>query len=185
MGDEYSAAVQTGAGAHPASCTMRICSLSPGVKRPGGVALNTHRYLVPRLKKEYCYITASPLRLHSSLWVQFYFLSGNFDVAFDLYSENHRRFLIITISYLIPAPHLPDCTVQMLYCGWYEFWILAAYLLHSCTVDGFESGGERRVARAHFARIREHFLTGPSISHYITAFNYDFCASEDPPPTSC
>jgi hypothetical protein len=34
--------VQTGSGAHPASCTMGTGVLSPGVKRGRGVMLTTH-----------------------------------------------------------------------------------------------------------------------------------------------
>jgi len=39
--------VQTGAGAHPASCTMGTGSL-PGIKCGRGVLLTTHPLLVPR-----------------------------------------------------------------------------------------------------------------------------------------
>jgi hypothetical protein len=53
-GATFSAPVQTGLGAYPASCTMGTGSC-PGVKRPGRgrvVALTTHPHLAPRLKKE-------------------------------------------------------------------------------------------------------------------------------------
>jgi hypothetical protein len=40
--------VQTGSGAHPASCTMGTGVLSPGVKRGRSVMLTTHPYLVTR-----------------------------------------------------------------------------------------------------------------------------------------
>jgi hypothetical protein len=40
--------VQTGSGAHPASCTMGTGRLSPGVKRGRGVTLTAHPHLVPR-----------------------------------------------------------------------------------------------------------------------------------------
>jgi hypothetical protein len=40
--------VQTGSGAHPASCTMGTGILSPGVKRGRGVTLTTHPHLVLR-----------------------------------------------------------------------------------------------------------------------------------------
>jgi hypothetical protein len=44
-----SVCVQTGSGAHPASCTMDTGGvLSPGVKRGRGVMLTTHPHLVPR-----------------------------------------------------------------------------------------------------------------------------------------
>jgi hypothetical protein len=53
--------VQTGSGAHPASCTM---VLSLGVKRSRGVMLTTHPPLVPRSWMSRSY-TSSPLkRLH-------------------------------------------------------------------------------------------------------------------------
>jgi hypothetical protein len=40
--------VQTGSGAHPASCPMGTGVLSPEVKRGRGVTLTTHPHLVPR-----------------------------------------------------------------------------------------------------------------------------------------
>jgi hypothetical protein len=40
--------VQTGSGAHPASCTMGTGGPFPGVKRGRGVTLTTHPRLVPR-----------------------------------------------------------------------------------------------------------------------------------------
>jgi hypothetical protein len=40
--------VQTGSGAHPASCTISTGVVSPGVKRGRGVTLTTHPHLVPR-----------------------------------------------------------------------------------------------------------------------------------------
>jgi hypothetical protein len=40
--------VQTGSGAHPASCTMGTGGPFPGVKRSRGVMLTTHPHLVPR-----------------------------------------------------------------------------------------------------------------------------------------
>jgi hypothetical protein len=41
--------VQTGSGAHPASCTKGTGGPFPGVKRGRGVMLTTHPHLVPRL----------------------------------------------------------------------------------------------------------------------------------------
>jgi hypothetical protein len=41
--------VQTGSGAHPASCTMGTVGPFPGVKRGRGVTQTTHPHLVPRL----------------------------------------------------------------------------------------------------------------------------------------
>jgi hypothetical protein len=40
--------VQTGSGAHPASCTMGTGGPFPGGKRDRGVTLTTHPHLVPR-----------------------------------------------------------------------------------------------------------------------------------------
>ena len=50
-GAKFSATVQTGPGAHPASCTMGTGSFS-GVKSGRGVELTTHSHLAPRLRKE-------------------------------------------------------------------------------------------------------------------------------------
>ena len=52
VGARFSAPVQTGLGAHPASCTMGTGSLFRGLSGRG-VALTTHHRLAPRLKKEY------------------------------------------------------------------------------------------------------------------------------------
>ena len=58
-GRDFSAPVQIGPGAHPASCTMGTGSFL-GVKRPGrGVDHPPH--LAPRLKEEQSYISAPPL----------------------------------------------------------------------------------------------------------------------------
>jgi hypothetical protein len=46
-GARFSAPVQTGRGAHPASCTMGTGSF-PGIKYGRGVLLTTHPFLVPR-----------------------------------------------------------------------------------------------------------------------------------------
>jgi len=51
VGTRFSAHVQTGPGAHPASYTMGT-GFFLGVKCGRGVALTTHPNLVPRLKKE-------------------------------------------------------------------------------------------------------------------------------------
>jgi hypothetical protein len=40
--------VQTGSGAHPASCTTGTGGPFPGVERCRGVTLTTHPHLVPR-----------------------------------------------------------------------------------------------------------------------------------------
>jgi len=52
--------VQTGSGAHPASCTMGTGVPFPGVKRGWGVTLTTHPDLVPRSRMTKSYIS-SPL----------------------------------------------------------------------------------------------------------------------------
>jgi hypothetical protein len=49
-GARFSAPVQTGPGAHPASCTMGTGSF-PGVKSGRGVTLTPHSLLVPRSRK--------------------------------------------------------------------------------------------------------------------------------------
>jgi hypothetical protein len=51
VGARFSAHVQTGPGAHPASYTMGNGSLFPGVKRSGR-GINHPPHLAPRLKKE-------------------------------------------------------------------------------------------------------------------------------------
>jgi hypothetical protein len=50
-GARFSAHVQTGLGAHPASCTMATESF-PGVKRGRDVTLTSHLLLVPLVMKE-------------------------------------------------------------------------------------------------------------------------------------
>jgi hypothetical protein len=53
--------VQTGSGAHPASCTMRTEGPFSGVKRGRGVTLNTHPYLVPRSWMSRNYTSSPPI----------------------------------------------------------------------------------------------------------------------------
>ena len=50
MGARFSASVQTGPGAHPASCTMGTGSF-PGVKSGRGVTLTSHPFIVPWTRK--------------------------------------------------------------------------------------------------------------------------------------
>jgi hypothetical protein len=52
--------VQTGSGAHPASCTMGTGGPFPGAKRGRGVTLTTHPHVVPRSRMSRSY-TSSPL----------------------------------------------------------------------------------------------------------------------------
>ena len=59
-GSRFSAPVQTGPGAHPASCTMGTGSF-PGVKSGRGVTLTPHPLLVPMVMKEYSYISTPPM----------------------------------------------------------------------------------------------------------------------------
>jgi hypothetical protein len=54
--------VQTGSGAHPASCTVGTGGSFPGVKRGRGVMLTTHPLLVPRLRNERGYNSSPPMR---------------------------------------------------------------------------------------------------------------------------
>jgi hypothetical protein len=60
----FSLCVQTGSGAHPASCTMGTGVLSPGVKRRRGVMLATHPHLVPRSRMSRSNTSSPPKRLH-------------------------------------------------------------------------------------------------------------------------
>jgi hypothetical protein len=50
VGAKFSAPVQTGPGAHSASCTMGIGFFFPGVESGRGVTLNLHPVLAPRYK---------------------------------------------------------------------------------------------------------------------------------------
>ena len=50
-GARFSVPVQTGPGAHPASCTIGTGSF-PGVKSGRGVTLTPHPHLVPLVMKE-------------------------------------------------------------------------------------------------------------------------------------
>jgi hypothetical protein len=56
----FSEPVQTGPGAHAASCTMGTESF-PGVKSGRGVTLTPHSLLVPLAMKEYSYTTTPPM----------------------------------------------------------------------------------------------------------------------------
>jgi hypothetical protein len=55
--------VQTGSGAHSASCTMGTGGPFSGTKRGRSVTLTTHRYQVPRLRMSRSYISSTPMRL--------------------------------------------------------------------------------------------------------------------------
>jgi len=58
VGSKFSAPVQTGPGAHPASCKMGTGSF-PGVNSGRGVTLTLHPLLVPLVMKELRY-TSTP-----------------------------------------------------------------------------------------------------------------------------
>jgi hypothetical protein len=55
-----SVCIQTGSGAHPASCPMGTGVHSPGVKHGQGVMLTTHPRLVPRLRMSRSYNSSAP-----------------------------------------------------------------------------------------------------------------------------
>ena len=46
----------------------------PGAVAAGGVALNTHPHLAPRLKKEYSYTSTPPLGFRGLFWGKLYFI---------------------------------------------------------------------------------------------------------------
>ena len=69
-GEIFSAPVQTCPGAHRTSCAIGTASF-PGVKR-SGCDDNRPPHLVPRLKKEWSFTSAPPLRLHGRLQGELY-----------------------------------------------------------------------------------------------------------------
>jgi hypothetical protein len=76
--------VQTGSGAHPASCTMSTGGPFPGAKRGRGVTLTTHPHLVPRSLMSRSYTSSPPLRLHGRIVGLFYLyllLSNTYTVS--------------------------------------------------------------------------------------------------------
>jgi hypothetical protein len=58
--------VQTGSGAHPASCTMGTGGSSPGAKRGRGVTVTTHPHLVPRSRLSRSYNSSPPKHHHGA-----------------------------------------------------------------------------------------------------------------------
>ena len=60
VGARFFATVQTGPGAHPASCTMGTESF-PGVNSGRGVTLTPHPILVPLVMKESSYTSTPPM----------------------------------------------------------------------------------------------------------------------------
>ena len=73
-GRDFSAPVQTGPGAHPASCTIGTRSF-PGVKSGQGVTLTPHPLLVPLAMKEYSY-TSTPPTGRTACTEPYYLYSG-------------------------------------------------------------------------------------------------------------
>ena len=67
MEARFSAPVQTGPGAHPASCTMGIGSFQ-GVKRPGRGADKPPPHLSAEVMKGYGYTSTHPLGLRGELY---------------------------------------------------------------------------------------------------------------------
>jgi hypothetical protein len=65
--------VQTGSGAHPASCTMGTRGPFPGTKRGRSVTLTTHPHLVPRSRMSRSYTSSPPKRLRGVWWDSFSF----------------------------------------------------------------------------------------------------------------
>ena len=93
MGGRFSATVQTGLGAHPASCTMGTGSF-PGVNRPECGA-----HIAPRLKKEYSYVSTPPLGSRGLLKGELYL---------NLSTEKKQNVHILTLyinPLAIPCPH--------------------------------------------------------------------------------
>ena len=78
LGTRFSAPVQTGPGAHPASCTVGIGSF-PGVKSLRGVTLTPHPFLMPwsrRSRAIYLYSPYGPYGLYrASVPVQYSYTS--------------------------------------------------------------------------------------------------------------
>jgi hypothetical protein len=76
VGARFSAPVQTGPGAHPASCTMATGSF-PGVKSGRGVTLTPHPLLVPWPRKGRAipllplWVVQSVQSLSACTWVHF------------------------------------------------------------------------------------------------------------------
>jgi hypothetical protein len=71
--------VQTGSGAHPASCTMGTGGPFPGGKaRPGHDADHSPPHLVPRLRMSRSYTSCHPMRLHGVWRDHFTFLFASF-----------------------------------------------------------------------------------------------------------
>ena len=103
----YSAPVQTGPGAHPASYTIGTGSLSRGWSGQG--VTNTHPHLAPRLKKEYSYTSTPPLGRQGLFYGELYLYSSRLTSTFQtnvssqiiIISTKNRVFLNVTSRKLL------------------------------------------------------------------------------------
>ena len=98
VGAKFSAPVQTGPGAHPASCKMGTGSF-PGVKRPRR-GIDHPPHLAPRLKEGQSYTSTPPLGLRSlsygERYLYLYLLSHAPEVSYFMRKE---PFLTLASSY--------------------------------------------------------------------------------------
>jgi hypothetical protein len=79
----YSLFVQTGSGAHPASCAMGTGGSFPGGKaRPGRDAYHSP-HLVPRSSMSRSYTSSPPKRIHGVLW------DSSYTFRDELYGYKH------------------------------------------------------------------------------------------------
>jgi hypothetical protein len=88
--------VQTGSGAHPASCTMCTGGPFPGGKCGRGVKLTTHPHLVPRLRMSRSYTSSPPRRLHGVLpdTFTFYLWPTGVSCGTEIDSQYTHRWLL-------------------------------------------------------------------------------------------
>ena len=89
VGARYYATVQTGPGAHPASCTIGTGSFSRG-QSGGGVALTNHYHLAPKLRKEQSFTFTPLMGLRGLFWGELN-LSINFDISNSIKQTRIRR----------------------------------------------------------------------------------------------
>jgi hypothetical protein len=111
--------VQTGSGAHPASCTMGTGVLSPGLKRGRGVTLTTHLHLVSRSRMSRSYTSSPPsafmacsgttkkdMTVSYSINVSALFVWWNFDYKISTSAIN-------CIGFVLPTRYLCQRTEQI------------------------------------------------------------------------
>jgi len=109
VGERFSAPVQIGPEAHPASCTMGTGSF-PGVKCGRGVTLNPHPLIVPWSKKSRA-IPLPPLghnRACNGVTLPYMLLKKYFTTFlshFVLYSLIQFPFLIVTAGGMAGSPN--------------------------------------------------------------------------------